>query len=83
MASGKLTLGIVFLLAGGLCLATASVLPKQPKLIKDCEQAGLTYRHFAEESVLEEGAAPTGLSAANVGTDLMAREALTLELVGR
>jgi len=83
MASSKLILAIVFLLARGLRLATASVLPKRPKLIKDCEQAGLRYRHFAEESVWEEGAAPAGLSTATLGTGLLAGEALTLELVGR
>jgi len=83
MASSKLTLGIVFLLAGGLCLATASVLPKPPKPIQDCEQAGRTYGHFAEEPVWREGTAPAALSAATVGTALLAREALKLKLVGR
>jgi len=83
MASSKLTLGIVFLLAGGLCLATASRLPKRPKLIQDCEQAGLTYGHFAREPVWEEGAAPAGLLAATVGTARLAREALKRKLVGR
>ena len=82
MASSKLTLGIVFLLAGGLCLATASVLPKQPKLIKDREQAGLAYGHFAEESVLEPDTAPAGLIAATFGTALLAREAPKLKIVG-
>ena len=83
MASSRLTLGIVFLLAGGLCLAAAYGLPRQPRLIKDCEQAGLTYGHFAEVSVLEEGTAPAGLIAATVGTALLAREALKRKPVGR
>jgi drug/metabolite transporter (DMT)-like permease len=83
MASNKLTLGVVFLLAAGLCLATASVLPKRPSSSQDCEQAGLTYGHFAEEPVREEGTAPAGLRAAIVGTARLAREALKLNLVGR
>jgi len=49
MASSKLTLGIVFLLAGGTCMATASALPQRPKLSKDSLPAGLQYWHFAEE----------------------------------
>ena len=81
MASSKLTVGIAFLLAGGLCLATASVVPKRPKLMPGL-RAGLTYGYFAAESVLELDT--TGwLIAATVGTALVAREALKRKLVGR
>jgi hypothetical protein len=58
MASCKLTLGIVFLLAAGLCLATALALPKRTKLIKDCAP------------VMEAGTAPAGLISATVGIAL-------------
>jgi hypothetical protein len=71
MASCKLTLGIVFLLAAGLCLATALALPKRTKLIKDCAP------------VMEAGTAPAGLISATVGIALWARAALKLKLVGR
>jgi len=83
MASRRFILGIALLLAGGRVLATAPTFEKQPRLIKDSEQAGLTYWHLGMDSLLEESTASAGLISAAAGILLLAREALKLKFAGR
>jgi hypothetical protein len=78
MIRRRLIFGIVFLAAGGLFLIAASSFDQRPRLIKDSEQDGRTYWHFAEDSILEEGTSWAGLISITVGVVLLASEAIKL-----